>query len=83
MTILTWIVLAIVLLGVCVSVYAGCVAGAEADAQAERELREWQKTQQRTCPTCAHHLGAEQCRINAEGECREGGGFELWEEKDA
>jgi DNA (cytosine-5)-methyltransferase 1 len=38
-----------------------------------------EQSQERTCPTCAHHLGAEQCRINAEGECREGGGYELWE----
>ncbi len=36
----------------------------------------------RACPTCAHHLGAEECRINAEAECCEGGGFELWEGKD-
>ena len=79
MTILAWIVLAIVLLGVGVSVYAGCVAGAEADERAERDFREWQKTQRRACPTCAHHLGAEECRINAEGECREGGGYELWQ----
>ena len=55
MTILAWIVLAIVLLGVGVSVYAGCVAGAEADDRAEREYADFMA--RRTCPTCAHHLG--------------------------
>ena len=42
-----------------------------------------QEQERRTCPTCAHHLGGGQCRQNAEGECAEGGGFELWEAKDA
>lgn len=79
MTILAWIVLAVALLAVCLLIYACCVKSGEADEQAEKEFLEWQKTQRRTCPTCARHLGAEQCRINAEGECREGGGFELWE----
>ena len=83
MTILAWIVLAVALLAVCLLIYACCVKSGEADERAEREFREWQKTQQRCCPTCAHHLGAEQCRINAEGECREGGGFELWEARKA
>lgn len=34
-----------------------------------------------SCDGCKHDLGGGCCRINAEGECREGGGFELWEEK--
>lgn len=83
MTTLAWIVLAVVLLGVCLLIYACCVKSGEADAQAEKEFLEWLNTQRRCCPTCAHHLGAEQCRINAEGECREGGGYELWEERKA
>lgn len=33
------------------------------------------------CDRCRHDLGGGCCRINAESECREGGGFELWEEK--
>jgi len=45
-------------------------------------INESEKTQQRTCPTCAHHLGGGQCRLNAEAECCEGGGFELWEVRD-
>ena len=33
------------------------------------------------CDGCKWYLGDGCCRINAEGECREGGGFELWEEE--
>lgn len=32
-----------------------------------------------SCLRCRHYLGGGCCRINLEGECREGGGFELWE----
>jgi len=35
-----------------------------------------------SCTGCAHDLGGGCCRINAEGECREGGGFELWTPKE-
>ena len=45
------------------------------DAQAEREHADFMA--RRTCPTCAHHLGGGQCRLNAEAECCEGGGFGL------
>ena len=41
-------------------------------------------TEKRTsCKGCIHDLGGGQCRINVELECREGGGFELydWQEK--
>ena len=41
-------------------------------------------TEKRTsCKGCIHYLGGGQCRINVERECREGGGFELydWAEK--
>lgn len=31
------------------------------------------------CSGCKWYLGDGCCRINAEGECREGGGFELFE----
>ena len=31
-----------------------------------------------SCRGCMHYLGGGQCRINAEAECREGGGFELF-----
>jgi len=46
-------------------------------------IGELERLTRRTCPTCAHHLGGGQCRLNAEAECCEGGGFELWEAKDA
>lgn len=32
-----------------------------------------------SCVGCKHHLGGGCCRINEEAECREGGGYELWE----
>ena len=32
-----------------------------------------------SCDGCKWYLGDGCCRINAEGECREGGGFELFE----
>ncbi len=35
-----------------------------------------------SCAGCKNDLGGGHCRINVEGECREGGGFELWEPKD-
>lgn len=34
-----------------------------------------------SCDGCDHDLGGGHCAINVEGECREGGGFELWEDK--
>lgn len=35
----------------------------------------------KTCATCCHYLGGGCCRINVEGECYEGGGYELHEER--
>lgn len=35
-----------------------------------------------SCKGCRHDLGGGCCRINCEAECREGGGFELWEPKE-
>lgn len=32
-----------------------------------------------SCKGCKHDLGGGYCRINMEAECREGGGFELYE----
>lgn len=34
------------------------------------------------CEGCRHNLGGGCCRLNMEQECREGGGYELWEEKN-
>lgn len=33
------------------------------------------------CAGCKWSLGGGYCRLNAEKECAEGGGFELWEER--
>lgn len=35
-----------------------------------------------SCDGCNNDLGGGCCRINAEAECREGGGYELYEEGD-
>ena len=34
-----------------------------------------------SCKGCIHDLGAGCCRLNTELECREGGGYELYESK--
>ena len=82
MTALYIILAVVVYIGLCFLTYTLMCIASDADDRAEREYADFMANR-RTCPTCAHHLGAEQCRINAEGECREGGGFELWEAKDA
>ena len=41
-----------------------------------------QKDEKNSCNGCKYDLGGGHCKINLEGECREGGGFELWEAKD-
>lgn len=35
-----------------------------------------------SCMGCKNDLGGGHCRINMERECREGGGFELWEAEE-
>lgn len=82
MDIILWIIGALLLIFVCLICYAALCIASDADAQAEREHADFMANR-RTCPTCAHHLGGGQCRLNAEDECAEGGGFELWEAKDA
>lgn len=39
------------------------------------------QTQRNSCEGCRNDLGGGCCRMNVEGECREGGGFELWEDE--
>lgn len=34
-----------------------------------------------SCAGCSNDLGGGCCKINLEMECREGGGFEAWEEE--
>lgn len=45
------------------------------------EVVEESEPERESCEGCRHNLGGGHCRINVEGECREGGGFELWEVK--
>ena len=82
MTALYIILAAVAYVGVCLFIYSLMRVSSDADDRAEREYADFMANR-RTCPTCAHHLGAGQCRINVEGECCEGGGFELWEGKNA
>ena len=35
----------------------------------------------RTCETCREYLGGGSCNLSIEMECRDGGGFEAWEER--
>lgn len=35
---------------------------------------------EKSCTGCRWYLGGGCCRQNLEAECREGGGFEMWEE---
>ena len=39
---------------------------------------------EKSCETCRYDLGGGRynCQINEEQECRDGGGYELWEPKD-
>ena len=39
---------------------------------------------EKSCETCRYDLGGGRynCRINEEQECRDGGGYELWEPKE-
>ena len=31
------------------------------------------------CEGCKNSIGGMECRLNVEGECKQGGGFEMWE----
>jgi len=81
MTALYIILAAVAYAAACLFVYALMRVSSDADDQAEREHADFMANRH-TCPTCAHHLGGGQCRLNAEAECCEGGGFELWEVRD-
>lgn len=36
---------------------------------------------EKSCTGCRWYLGGGCCRQNLEAECREGGGFEMWEDE--
>ena len=40
------------------------------------------KVKHESCKGCKHNLGGGHCYINEEHECREGGGYELYEERN-
>lgn len=58
--------------------YLALVGVIVCDGNEERE----EKPEHSSCVGCTHDLGGGRCRINLEYECREGGGFELWEEDE-
>lgn len=78
MTALYIILAVVVYIGLFFLTYTLMCIASDADDRAEREYADFMANR-RTCPTCAHHLGGGQCRQNAESECAEGGGFELWQ----
>jgi hypothetical protein len=81
MTALYIILAAVVYIGLFFLTYTLMCIASDADAQAEREYADFMANR-RTCPTCAHHLGGGQCRIHEEKGCAEGGGYELWQQKE-
>ena len=64
----------ILLASCCVSVLSVLLKNDEPDEESEPEHE--------SCAGCANHLGGGHCRISVEGECREGGGFELYEPEE-
>lgn len=36
----------------------------------------------KSCESCRYYLGGGCCRIHEEAECREGGGYELWDKEE-
>jgi len=73
MTALYIILAAVAYAAACLFVYALMRVSSDADAQAERDFDIFANA--RTC--CGG-----QCRLNAESECAEGGGYELWQQKE-
>lgn len=64
--------------GICCAGYLALVGVVVCNALDERNdnpVRE-------SCDGCIHDLGGGRCRMNLEYECREGGGFEMWEDDE-
>lgn len=55
----------------CVAIVNALIEKDESEDEPERE----------SCSGCENDLGGGHCRINVEGECREGGGFELYKSR--
>lgn len=62
-------------------VIVACASVAAITRLTEKDETE-DEVERESCEGCIHDLGGGHCRINMERECREGGGFELWEPKD-
>lgn len=65
------------LLGLMLVVGAWCVS---ALYQISKEDEPEVEPEHDSCEGCKHNLGGGHCKINLEGECREGGGYEAWED---
>lgn len=61
----------------CCAVWVSCCLYIDGASDVDEEEPEHD-----SCDGCKHDLGGGHCKINVEGECREGGGFELWEGED-
>ena len=46
----------------------------------QAEYDEEDEPEHDSCDSCKHNLGGGHCKVNLEGECREGGGYEAWED---
>jgi hypothetical protein len=62
----------VLLASCCVASVIALVEKDEPENEPERE----------SCEGCKNNLGGGHCRINVEGECREGGGFELYKSEE-
>lgn len=62
----------VLLASCCVAAAIALIEKNEPKVEPERE----------SCEGCKNNLGGGHCRINVEGECREGGGFELYESEE-
>ena len=61
----------VILASCCVAIATALIGKDEPENKPERE----------SCSGCENDLGGGHCRINVEGECREGGGFELYKSR--
>ena len=60
------------------AILATCCAGI-ASKLSEKHISD-EELKHDSCIGCKHNLGGGHCRVNLEGECREGGGYEAWED---
>lgn len=67
------------LLGFLLVIGSWCASYIYHENKPEERIEE--ESEHDSCDGCKHDLGGGHCKINLEGECREGGGYEAWEPK--